>query len=147
MKNKINLIHSRLKNITVAVIGDLIFDKYIWGEANRISPEAPVPIVLAKKESESLGGAGNVIANLAGLNVNTIIIGMVGDDDSGKKMICMLKDLGANTDYLVIKNNDQTTQKTRLVASNQQLVRFDWDNETITDGEKFLLIKNIKSKI
>jgi len=84
---------------------------------------------------------------LAGLNVNTIIIGMVGDDDSGKKMICMLKDLGANTDYLVIKNNDQTTQKTRLVASNQQLVRFDWDNETITDGEKFLLIKNIKSII
>ena len=73
MKKKINLISPRLKNITVAVIGDLIYDKYIWGEANRISPEAPVPVILAKNESESLGGAGNVIANLAGLNVNTII--------------------------------------------------------------------------
>ena len=85
LRKKINSILPQLQKINVAVIGDLIYDRYIWGEANRLSPEAPVPVILAKKESEHLGGAGNVIANLAGLNVNPTIVGALGSDLPGKK--------------------------------------------------------------
>ena len=114
----------------VLVIGDIIMDEYIWGDVSRISPEAPVPVVDVKRETKMLGGAGNVVSNIASLGGEAILCGVVGDDATGRQVMKMVKNLGVTTEGILQEPNRPTTIKTRIVAQHQQVVRFDRESRT-----------------
>lgn len=114
-----------LKNKSILVVGDTMVDKFIWGKVSRISPEAPVPIVEVKSETQTLGGAGNVASNITSLGAKAYIVTVIGDDLNGLCMKEMLEDKNINADYVVVDKQRPTTLKTRIVASNQQVVRVD----------------------
>ncbi len=109
----------------IAVIGDFMFDRYVWGEATRVSPEAPVPVVHAHREEDRLGGAGNVVANLAELGAGVCCFGPIGNDPAGKRMVQDLNDLGACSTGMVVCEDRPTIQKIRVMARNQQMLRVD----------------------
>ena len=111
------------------VIGDVMLDHYLWGNVNRISPEAPVPIVQINKTSLVLGGAANVAANIAGLGATPYLAGITGEDEEALMLANVLKKKNISSSYLVALENRRTTIKTRIVAHNQHVVRF--DQETI----------------
>jgi len=128
----------KLKKIRVLVIGDLIVDKYIYGEVNRISPEAPVPTVEVKEKKLSLGGAANVINNIVSLDSKAYAFGIVGKDNEGKWLIKNLKKKGVNVEGILEDVTRPTTTKSRIMAGNHQIVRLDFEvteevNEKITD--------------
>jgi rfaE bifunctional protein kinase chain/domain len=145
----VNLI-SKFPDITVAVIGDIILDKYLWGDVERISPEAPVPVVDVKKETVSLGGASNVANNIASLDAKAYMIGVVGDDENAKIIENLLK--SKNINPVLIKDKSRPTiEKTRIIAVSQQLLRIDREDRSklSTDLEDKIIneIENIKDKI
>jgi D-beta-D-heptose 7-phosphate kinase/D-beta-D-heptose 1-phosphate adenosyltransferase len=109
----------------ILVIGDLMVDQYIWGKVKRISPEAPVPVVEVTEENLLLGGAANVAHNVLSLGGKVFITGTIGRDDIGKILINKLEEKGFSTDGVIIDGNRPTTVKTRVIAHNQQVVRFD----------------------
>jgi D-beta-D-heptose 7-phosphate kinase/D-beta-D-heptose 1-phosphate adenosyltransferase len=109
----------------VLVVGDLMLDRFIWGEVQRISPEAPVPVVRVMEESNHPGGAGNVVANLAALGAEPIVAGWVGRDAAGRTICDGLKQRGADTRGIVMSSRAVSIEKTRIVAQRQQLVRLD----------------------
>jgi rfaE bifunctional protein kinase chain/domain len=109
----------------IMVIGDVMLDEYLWGEVLRISPEAPVPVLDLDCSSQRLGGAANVVKNLASLGVKPILISIRGDDEKGRQLSELLEKLGCNTDGLMISHNRPTTVKTRIMAKHQQIVRVD----------------------
>lgn len=115
----------RFDKSKILVVGDLMLDEYIWGTVNRISPEAPVPIVLVEKENYVLGGAANVANNLKALDANVMIAGMVGTDDNSKVLKRMLARAGIEI-YGVIPDPGRVTSiKTRIMAGTQHIVRID----------------------
>ena len=116
---------SAFKKIKVLVLGDLMIDEYLWGDVNKISPEAPVPVVAVKNQTYTLGGAGNVINNLVSMGALVTVIGTLGKDASGKQMLDKFKDLGVNIKGIVKEQARPTTKKTRVIASNQQVLRID----------------------
>ena len=109
----------------ILVIGDIIVDQYIWGKVNRISPEAPVPVVEVTDESLLLGGAANVAHNIASLGGKAFIAGVIGRDDMGKTLIEKMRENNINTDGVIAKDTRPTIVKTRVIAHSQQVVRFD----------------------
>ena len=109
----------------IAVVGDLMLDRYIWGNVNRISPEAPVPVVEVKEESASLGGAANVANNIKSLGGEPLLIGVVGDDHEGEMLFNIMEKNGFNTSGIVIDKERPTTVKTRIIAHSQHVVRID----------------------
>ncbi len=119
------------KNKKILVYGDIIFDRYIFGEVERISPEAPVPIVKVKKEDFRIGGAGNVASNIDSLSGNGILLGIVGDDIYSKEIFKLKSD-----NNLAIKSsNNQTLIKTRILAKRQQIVRVDREEDIFISDE------------
>jgi len=110
---------------SILVIGDLMIDHYIWGNASRLSPEAPVPIVNVKNESVTLGGAGNVVQNLVSLGANVTVAGVIGDDAKGGELINILQNEGVKTNTIIKDASRPTTVKTRVLAGRHQLVRID----------------------
>jgi D-beta-D-heptose 7-phosphate kinase / D-beta-D-heptose 1-phosphate adenosyltransferase len=114
----------------VLVIGDIIADDYRWGRCNRISPEAPVPIVDVERTSFSLGGAGNVAANLAALGADVELFGALGDDEPGRRVRELVREIGAG-DGLTIDRARPTTHKTRVMAGDRQLLRFDVESRAV----------------
>ncbi len=112
----------RKKNILI--VGDVILDHFIWGDVDRISPEAPVPIVDVQSESYLLGGAGNVACNITALNANASIAGIVGNDHRSEILKNLFSEKGINTKG-IISDSRPTTVKTRVIAHSQQVVRFD----------------------
>src|ERR1700759_3929083 len=114
-KNKVRSIQSTQKQPAILVIGDLMIDHYIWGNASRLSPEAPVPIVNVKNESTTLGGAGNVVQNLVALGANVTIAGVIGEDLAGNQLIEILENEGVKTDTIVKDKTRPTTVKTRVL--------------------------------
>jgi len=117
------------------VLGDLMLDRYLWGRVERISPEAPVPVVDIERESWSLGGAGNVAANLCALGAEAMLAGVVGDDADGLALLRALDERGVDT-RLVVRDPDRpTTVKTRVIAHAQQVVRYDREVRTEVGGE------------
>lgn len=120
----------------ILVIGDIILDKYIHGQSTRISPEAPVPIVLSQDISYVLGGAANVAANLTSLGANAFLMGFVGKDDNGDLLANMIESaIGSNGG--VIRSGKITTTKTRIVSKGQQMLRVDEENTSeISDKEE-----------
>lgn len=115
---------ANLPSCTVVVVGDVILDVYFMGEVRRLSPEAPVPIVHVKRKSSTLGGAGNVALNLAGLTCHADLVGVRGDDAAGRRLSEILAQHGIG-DRLVRDPSRATTTKTRVIAHGQQLLRLD----------------------
>ncbi len=111
----------------VLVVGDIMLDKYYFGDVERISPEAPVPVVCVKRIENRLGGAGNTALNLRNLGIDVDILGIVGDDEYGKELINMLKVNGFRTDSILTSNNTTTT-KIRVISRNQHLIRIDFED-------------------
>jgi len=117
----------RFRGKKILVIGDFMLDEYIEGKVERISPEAPVPVVEAREIKVRPGGAANVVANLLSLGANPIPLGVVGEDKAGERLKELLKELGAPTETLIVEPSRPTTRKTRIIASSQQLLRVDWE--------------------
>ncbi|MFH1699999.1 MAG: D-glycero-beta-D-manno-heptose-7-phosphate kinase [Candidatus Zixiibacteriota bacterium] len=109
----------------IAVIGDVMLDEYMWGEVERISPEAPVPVVQINRESSAPGGAANVAANIVGLEDKPLLIGVVGNDNFSAILDWLLREQGIDTAGMIIDPQRPTTIKTRIIAHNQQVVRAD----------------------
>ena len=113
----------------ILVIGDLMIDHYLWGECERISPEAPVQVVDVKKETKRLGGAGNVIANLKALGVNVGVMSVVGDDLIADEITALLSSDDVKIEKLVRETNRKSAQKSRLMAVHHQVIRFDKESK------------------
>lgn len=109
----------------IAVVGDLMLDEYLWGSVDRISPEAPVPVVNISRDSATPGGAANVAGNIIGLGDRVHLIGVVGNDNSGSILDWLLREQGIDTGGLLHDPQRPTTVKTRIIANNQQVVRAD----------------------
>src|SRR3989344_7619790 len=114
--------------ISILVLGDIILDAYIWGEVDRICPEAPVPVVDVRRESQMLGGAGNVVSNVKTLGGEVTLCGIVGDDSDGEVIQSLLKKQKVNCEGVFGDGSRPTTKKTRIVAGHQQVVRFDHES-------------------
>ena len=150
VKNDFDLkrILDNFKNIKIGVVGDLMLDDYIYGTVERISPEAPVPVVNVKEEKFVLGGAANVVNNLASLGAKTICFGVIGNDANGERLLGAFADKKIDVSGLIRDKERTTIVKRRIIGSNQQLLRIDW--EDITQKSTFLeyaLLRNIESKI
>ncbi|MFA6028997.1 MAG: D-glycero-beta-D-manno-heptose-7-phosphate kinase [Elusimicrobiota bacterium] len=115
----------RLPGRRVMVLGDLMLDQFIRGGVSRISPEAPVPVVLVREESHLPGGAGNVCSNLAALSAVPSVYGVVGGDDAGEHLLSDLKARGVDVSGVQVEPGRVTIQKVRVIAEHQQVVRFD----------------------
>lgn len=122
------------KNPRILVIGDLMIDHYLWGECNRISPEAPVQVINVQNETKRLGGAGNVLHNLVSLGAKVGVLSVVGDDEAGEDIRNLLKDLSINIESLIVEKGRKSGQKSRLISSRQQIVRI--DKESIEETSK-----------
>lgn len=118
----------RFAECRVLVLGDLMLDRYLWGAADRISPEAPVPVVRVERESTMLGGAGNVVRNLASLGARVDVVALVGDDEAARELERRLDHWKIDAGGLVVDASRPTTEKTRVIA-RQQIVRFDREAE------------------
>ena len=125
------MINFKNENPKILVIGDLMIDHYLWGKCERISPEAPVQIVNIDKESSVLGGAGNVINNLRALGSRVDVLSVVGDDYVANELKALLENIKVQSNMLIIEKNRKTSKKSRLIASQQQVLRY--DNESIED--------------
>ncbi|MBW2027587.1 MAG: D-glycero-beta-D-manno-heptose-7-phosphate kinase [Deltaproteobacteria bacterium] len=124
----------RFRETNILVLGDVIMDEYVWGNVSRISPEAPVPVVEVKEETQMLGGAANVINNICSLGGRPLLCGVIGEDRTGEDILREIKGLGLRTDGLIKVPNRRTSIKTRVVAQNQQVVRFDRENKRDLEG-------------
>jgi len=124
----------KFRNVKVLVIGDLILDQYIWGQVNRISPEAPVPVVTVSSESLQLGGAANVSNNIRSLGGRVDLCGVVGADEGSRQFLKILERQNIGCDGILTDQDRPTTRKTRVVAHNQQLVRFDTEKAEAISG-------------
>lgn len=127
----------------ICVIGDLMLDHFIFGDAERISPEAPVPVILAEREMFAPGGAGNVAANIAALGGKAQVLGRIGPDTAGLQLAQELKKKTIECSQ-VLKTKQPTIQKTRVIAGGQQIVRVDREKyKESVESEKKILIKKI----
>ena len=115
----------RFEGKRILVVGDVMVDHYIWGRVSRVSPEAPVPIVEVGKESQTLGGAGNVVRNLHALGALPVLVGLVGKDDTAEWVAGKMREDGLEVSGLFHDPLRSTTIKTRIIGSHQQIVRFD----------------------
>jgi rfaE bifunctional protein kinase chain/domain len=135
----------QFRNKSILVVGDLILDHYIWGRVNRISPEAPVPVVEVTRESFMLGGAANVAHNIVALGGKASVLGIVGKDMSGEVVMNMLGQKGVNCDGVFVSNRP-TTVKTRVIAHSQQVVRFDREDSQYVGGKVLTgIVKYLRS--
>jgi len=116
------------KKPNILVIGDLMIDHYLWGSCERISPEAPVQVVNVKKESSTLGGAGNVVNNLVALGTNVDVISVIGCDNVADELKALLENINVQTSNLVVETKRKTSKKSRLIASQQQVLRYDMES-------------------
>ena len=136
---------SRLK---VLIIGDLMIDSYTWGRVSRISPEAPVPVVNVIRRESRLGGAGNVVLNIASLGATAVICSVIGDDAPGRELQKLILDSNLSTEGLIVEPGRMTTVKERIIAGSQQVVRVDSETESsISSSSQKALLAHIKDSI
>lgn len=127
MKNLKEIIR-RFSKANILVVGDLILDDYIWGSVDRISPEAPVPVVWANKRTYVPGGAANVASNIRALDAEACLLGAVGSDSDAKVLLAELRKRKINTAGIFVEPRRHTTVKTRIISGHQQIVRLDWEH-------------------
>ena len=120
----------------VLVIGDLMLDRYLIGDVQRISPEAPVPVVLLKQQNDRAGGAANVAANLANLGITTRIAGCVGEDAEASTLLALINHLGIKSEAVIQSSARPTIAKTRVMSTNQQIVRIDQESQAPLSDEE-----------
>ncbi len=111
----------------VLVVGDLMIDRYVTGDVERISPEAPIAVLAARHSEDRLGGAGNVVANLRAMDVAVTLVGVIGDDGRGRQLREMFEALGVEAGGCIVDGERPTTEKTRLLSGMHQLLRVDWE--------------------
>jgi D-beta-D-heptose 7-phosphate kinase/D-beta-D-heptose 1-phosphate adenosyltransferase len=141
---------SQFRQRNIVVLGDVMLDEFIWGDVSRISPEAPVPVVEVRRESTHLGGAANVMANLAALGAQACVIGVVGQDAAAETIRASVRnDGGVQTDDLLVSDDTRpTTIKTRIIAHNQMVVRADRERRTPVNGKtEARIISAVKAAI
>ncbi len=126
----VQLVEGDWRNKHILVLGDVMLDRYIWGDVERISPEAPVPVVRTAHRTEQPGGAGNVALNIVGMGARATLLGFCGDDNEGKSLEELLERAGAGTELVKISGHP-TTSKLRIVGGKQQMLRLDTEK---TDG-------------
>ena len=144
----IDELFDQFDNLRVLIIGDVMLDSYVWGRVERISPEAPVPIVTVDRRERRLGGAGNVLLNVQALGAEAIICSVIGTDLAGDQLEQELCDRGLNCDGLIRSNSRITTIKERIIASAQHVVRVDTETDKlITADERAQLIEKAKALI
>ncbi|HRO46854.1 PfkB family carbohydrate kinase [Agriterribacter sp.] len=124
MNDVANLFES-FKNIKVGIVGDVMLDTYMWGKVDRISPEAPVPVVAVNKKEYRIGGAGNVALNICSLGGKASVISVTGNDDDGNALQKMFTEQGIDTTFLLQSDKRITTNKIRVIGRNQQMMRLD----------------------
>lgn len=150
MKKLLEILN-RFKNRKILVIGDIMLDRSIFGEVTRISPEAPVQVVHVKKEENTPGGAANVANNIASLRGKIYLISIIGNDESGKILKTELRKRNITTNYLIKDSKRPTTQKTRIITQNQQLLRIDFEKQEGIEsrmGKKIIkYVKNLIKKV
>lgn len=127
----IDQLFEQMSHIKAGVIGDVMLDTYMWGHVERISPEAPVPIVTLDKKEYRIGGASNVALNMAALGASVSMLSVVGNDEEGTQLLQLLDEQKIKTDFLLRSPKRITTSKTRVISRNQQMMRL--DNEVTSD--------------
>lgn len=132
---RIEKILKNFKDKKICVIGDVMLDRYIFGEITRISPEAPVPVVLANKEVSALGGAGNVSANITSSGGISYIVSVIGKDHCSQDLLSRFAKSSINPSGVIRLSNRPTTEKTRIIAQNQQVVRIDKESQLDIDSK------------
>lgn len=141
----INLL-KKFPETSILVIGDLMVDRYIMGRVNRISPEAPVPVVEVLEESLLLGGAANVANNISSLGGKVFVAGTVGRDEMGRILIHKFREKGIDTEGIIVEGDRPTIVKTRIIAHNQQVVRFDKEVKSdISQSTLSLIFEYVKN--
>ena len=136
----------KFSSLRVLVIGDLMVDAYTWGKVNRISPEAPVPVVNVIKRESRLGGAGNVVLNIASLGAKPYVCSVIGDDSTGDTLQGILEESGLSTAGIIVEKGRLTTIKERVIAGSQQLIRVDSETESpISAASSQALLTQVKA--
>ena len=130
-----------IARLKVAVIGDMMLDTYWWGKVDRISPEAPVPVVAVTKKEQRIGGAGNVALNVQSLGAGVSVLSVVGKDEDGEQLVKLLQQNNINTNYLVHSDQRITTNKIRIISRNQHMMRLDAElaDDLVKEDEDKLL--------
>jgi D-beta-D-heptose 7-phosphate kinase/D-beta-D-heptose 1-phosphate adenosyltransferase len=142
------LIELKNKQPNILVIGDLMIDHYLWGKCERISPEAPVQVVAIEKETAVLGGAGNVINNLSALGAKVSVLSVIGHDNNAEELKTMLSEIDVNIESLVEEEGRYTSKKSRIIASQQQVVRYDKEStDDISEASQVKIVENFKANI
>jgi len=138
----------KFSSCRILVVGDVIMDEFLWGRVERISPEAPVPVVEIEEESLVLGGAGNVVNNIISLGGQVLLCGVIGNDAMGRELVHMLQKINSPTQGLVVEDRRPTTIKTRVVAHSQQVVRVDREKrEPVSEDCIERILATIKEQI
>lgn len=135
-KDNIEHIFSKFSELNVLIIGDGMVDSYLWGKADRISPEAPVPVVTVTKQEDRLGGAGNVSLNVKALGANAILVSVVGNDEKGRIFMDLMQRNNLMNNGIFVDETRITTVKTRIISGGQQISRIDQEVSSFVD-EKF----------
>ncbi len=147
-KERLLEILKKFDSARIAVVGDMMIDDYIIGSVDRISPEAPVPVLKVLEERFVLGGAANVVNNLAHLGARTISFGVIGNDHNGNKLINSFKEKNIDSSGIVRSLERPTIVKRRIISGHQQLLRIDWeDNSPIPKEYEDIIIENIEKNI
>jgi rfaE bifunctional protein kinase chain/domain len=144
--NELLSIFESIEKLKVGVVGDMMLDTYIWGRVDRISPEAPVPVVSLHRKEQRIGGAGNVGLNCRSLGAEVFVLGVMGDDEEAEKFEQLLKEKEIDSSYLIKSKSRITTNKTRIISRNQQMIRLDAEMTQDLDSkdEKELLLQLAK---
>lgn len=138
---------NKAKGQQVAIIGDVMLDRYFWGNVSRVSPEAPVPVIDITDETYHLGGAANVAKNLNSLGVEPLLCGMVGNDNSGRKFINLAEKAGIECTGLYLDDSRPTTVKTRIIGNNQHIARVDREvRDHISEKGRDHIISTLKKR-
>jgi rfaE bifunctional protein kinase chain/domain len=132
---RLDAIIAKMTGKRIAVVGDLMLDRYIWGSVSRISPEAPVPVIDMENEQARLGGAANVAKNIKSLGGDPLLVGVIGADNSGRQLHEIINECGFSTDGVVVDSSRPTTVKTRVIANNQHVVRIDRESKSDISDE------------
>jgi len=139
---------NELHNIKILVVGDLMIDHYMWGKFERISPEAPVPIIDIVSEEVTLGGAGNVLKNLNSFGVSADVVSVVGDDNSADELFVLLNDAGFDVNGILRQAGRVTSKKSRVLASKHQMMRFDRESkQPVNPASEDFIIDFVKANI
>ena len=131
----------------ILVIGDLMLDHYSWGEVDRISPEAPIPVMRVLREDQRLGGAGNVVMNLATLGAEVSVCGVTGKDETGEIINKLLAENEVDRSGVIVSENHKSCLKHRMIAGQTHLLRMDIDPDPNTEFSQNQLIEYLQEKV